>query len=136
MRPALKRGLVTVWRNRDTVQIGVDPRRAVALTGMRGAGGLLGLLDGSRDRQQVLATADDLGVDAETANRVLTVLAAGGVLDALQGGGAVLPAGARARLAPELATASLAHRDADGGARTLARRQAARRRYCPRHRHR
>lgn len=126
MRPALKPGLATVWRNRDTVQIGIDPRRAIALTGMRGAGDLLRLLDGSRDRRQVLAAAGDLGMDAATADRVLTLLAAAGALDDLPAGGyAAVPAGARARLAPELATASLAHGDADGGARTLARRQAA-----------
>jgi bacteriocin biosynthesis cyclodehydratase domain-containing protein len=124
MRPALKPGLATVWRNRDTVQIGIDPRRAVALTGMRGAGGLLRLLDGSRDRRQVLAAAGDLGMDAAATDRVLTLLAAAGALDEFPAGGR-LPAGARARLAPELATASLAHRDADGGSRTLARRQAA-----------
>jgi bacteriocin biosynthesis cyclodehydratase domain-containing protein len=125
MRPALKPGLETVWRNRDTVQIGIDPRRAIALTGMRGAAGLLHLLDGSRDRHQVLAAAGDLGLDATAADRVLTLLAAAGALDDCPAGGA-LAAGTRARLAPELATTSLAHRDADGGARTLARRQAAR----------
>jgi bacteriocin biosynthesis cyclodehydratase domain-containing protein len=127
MRPALKPGLATVWRNRDTVQIGIDPRRAVALTGMRGAAGLLRLLDGSRDRHQVLAAAGELGMDAAAADRVLALLAAAGALDDFPAGGhyGALPAGARARLAPELATASLAHRDADGGARTLARRQAA-----------
>jgi hypothetical protein len=123
----LKPGLETVWRNRDTVQIGVDPRRAIALTGMRGAAGLLRLLDGSRDRHQVLAAAGDLGMDAPAADRVLTLLAAAGALDDCPAGGhGALPAGTRARLAPELATTSLAHRDADGGARTLARRQAAR----------
>jgi bacteriocin biosynthesis cyclodehydratase domain-containing protein len=37
----------------------------------------------------------------------------------------VLPRQLRALLAPELAAASLAHGDSDGGARTLARRQAA-----------
>jgi hypothetical protein len=127
MRPALKPGLATVWRNRDTVQIGIDPRRAIALTGMRGAAGLLRLLDGSRDRHQVLAAAGDLGMDAGTADRVLSLLAAAGALDDFPAGGhETLPAGTRARLAPELATTSLAHRDADGGARTLARRQAAR----------
>src|SRR6059058_2906473 len=116
MRPALKPGLETVWRNRDTVQIGIDPRRAIALTGMRGAAGLLGLLDGSRDRRQVLAAAGDLGMDAGTADRVLTLLAAAGALDDCPvGDHGPLPAGMRARLAPELATTSLAHRDADGG---------------------
>jgi hypothetical protein len=127
MRPALKPGLETVWRNRDTVQIGIDPRRAIALTGMRGAAGLLRLLDGSRDRHQVLAAAGDLGMDATAADRVLTLLAAAGALDDCPAGDhGALPAGTRARLAPELATTSLAHRDADGGARILARRQAAR----------
>src|SRR5215472_949756 len=96
MRPALKPGLLPVWRNRDTIQIGIDPRRAIALTGMRRAAGLLSLL------------------------------AAGGALDDIPASTYdTLSAALRARLAPELATASLAHGDADGGARTLARRQAA-----------
>src|SRR5215831_1157343 len=126
MRPALKPGLLPVWRNRDTVQIGIDPRRAVALTGMRGADVLLRLLDGSRDRAQVLAAASDLGMDAVAADQVLSLLTAAGALSDLPaGGGGTLSAGARARLAPELATAALARGDADGGARTLARRQAA-----------
>jgi bacteriocin biosynthesis cyclodehydratase domain-containing protein len=126
MRPALKPGLLPVWRNRDTVQIGIDPRRAVALTGMRGAGVLLRLLDGSRDRAQVLAAASDLGMDAATAHQVLSLLTAAGALSDLPAGRyGTLSTGARARLAPELATAALARGDADGGARTLARRQAA-----------
>lgn len=126
MRPALKPGLLPVWRNRDTLQIGIDPRRAVALTGMRGAGVLLRLLDGSRDRAQVLAAASDLGMDAATADQVLSLLTAAGALSDLPAGRyGTLSAGARARLAPELATAALARGDADGGARTLARRQAA-----------
>ena len=126
MRPALKPGLLPVWRNRDTVQIGIDPRRAVALTGMRGADVLLRLLDGSRDRAQVLAAASDLGMDAATADQVLSLLAAAGALSDLPAGRyGTLSTGARARLAPELATAALARGDADGGARTLARRQAA-----------
>jgi hypothetical protein len=126
MRPALKPGLLPVWRNRDTMQIGIDPRRAIALTGMRGAAGLLRLLDGSRDRAQVLAAAGELGMDPELADRVLTLLAAGGALDDVPASTyGALPAGLRARLAPEIAAASLAHGDADGGARTLARRRAA-----------
>src|SRR6516165_5834100 len=126
MRPALKPGLLPVWRNRDTVQIGIDPRRAVALTGMRGADALLRLLDGSRDRAQVLAAARDLGMDAAAADQVLSLLTAAGALSDLPAGRyGTLSAGARARLAPELATAALARGDADGGARTLARRQAA-----------
>jgi hypothetical protein len=126
VRPALKPGLLPVWRNRDTLQIGVDPRRAIALTGMRGAAGLLRLLDGSRDRGQVLTEASDLGIDTAAADRVLSLLAAGGALDDIAAGAfRAFSAAQRARLAPELATASLAHGDADGGARTLTRRQAA-----------
>ncbi len=126
MRPALKPGLLPVWRNRDTVQIGIDPRRAVALTGMSGAAALLGLLDGSRDRAQLLAAARELGIGLDAVDRVLALLAAGGALhDFPASTYQALPGSLRARLAPELATAALAHGDGDGGARTLARRQAA-----------
>lgn len=126
MRPALKPGLLAVWRNRDTVQIGIDPRRAIALTGMRGAAVLLGLLDGSRDLAQTLAAARELGISAEAADRVITLLAAGGALhDFPVTAYRALPPGLRTRLAPELATAALAHGDGDGGARVLARRQNA-----------
>src|SRR5436190_15692588 len=126
MRPALKPGLLTVWRNRDTVQIGIDPRRAIALTGMRGAAVLLGLLDGSRDLAQILAAAGDAGISAEAADRVITLLAVGGALhDFPITAYRAMPHGLRTRLAPELATAALAHGDADGGALILARRQGA-----------
>jgi len=126
MRPALKPGLRWVWRDPDTLQIGIDSRRAVALAGMRAAAPLIGLLDGSRDRQQVIAAAADRGIRAEAADRVLTLLAAAGSLyDFPASTIATLPDDARARLASELATASLAHGDGDGGARVLVRRQAA-----------
>lgn len=126
MRPAIKPGLIPVWRNRDTVQIGIDPRRAIALTGMRGAADLLALLDGSRDHAQVLAAARDLGIEPAAADRVITLLAAGGALhDFPTGACPGVPTGLRTRLASELATAALAHGDGDGGARTLVRRRAA-----------
>lgn len=126
MRPALKPGLRPVWRNRDTVQFGVDSRRAIALTGMRGGAALLGLLDGSRDHAQVLAAADDLGISPAAADRVIALLTSGGVLhDFPVGTYRTLPHHLRSRLAPELATAALAHGDGDGGARTLARRLGA-----------
>ena len=126
VRPALKPGLLPVWRDRDTLQIGIDPRRAVALTGMAGAAWVIGLLDGSRDRAQVIAAAGDRGMPAQLADRVLTLLAAGGALDDFPTGTyRVLPRQLRTMLAPELAAASLAHGDSDGGARTLARRRAA-----------
>src|SRR5580704_3917177 len=126
MRPVLKRGLLPVWRDRDTLQIGIDSRRAVALTGMAGAAWVIGLLDGSRDRAQVVQTATDHGIPAETTERVLALLATAGALDDFPAGTLrLLPPPLRARLAAELAAASLAHRDGDGGARTLARRLTA-----------
>jgi hypothetical protein len=127
VRPALKPGLLPVWRDRDTLQIGIDSRRAVALTGMAGLAWVVRLLDGSRDRAQVIQAAVDHGVPAEAAERVLALLATAGVLDDFPAGTLrVLSSPLRARLATELATASLAHRDGDGGARILARRLAAR----------
>jgi bacteriocin biosynthesis cyclodehydratase domain-containing protein len=126
VRPALKAGLLPLWRDRDTLQLGVDPRRAVAVGGLGAAAGVISLLDGSRDREGLIATARAYGIPAEATSRVLAVLAAAGVLDDFPAQlHAALPDQVRARLAPELATASLAYADGDGGARTLARRRAA-----------
>jgi hypothetical protein len=123
VRPALRAGLLPLWRDDDTVQIGVDPRRAVAITGMSHATDVISLLDGSRDRAEVVAAADRRGVAPVVAERVLTVLAAAGVLidypsQLLRS----VPADLRRRLRPVLAAASLGSQDCDGGARLLARR--------------
>jgi bacteriocin biosynthesis cyclodehydratase domain-containing protein len=126
MRPAIKAGLLMVWRDPDTLQIGIDPRRAVALRGMRGAGPLINLLDGSRDLGQVLAAAQDQGVGRQSAERVIGLLAAAGALDDFPAATLrALTDGPRDRLARELASVSLAHGYSDGGAHVLARRQAA-----------
>ena len=126
MRPALKTGLLPVWRDRDTLQFGVDPRRATAVAGLGQAAAVISLLDGSRDRGAVIAAAQVYGVPPAAADRVLSVLAAAGVLDDFPARlHASLPGPLRTRLAPELATASLAYADGDGGARVLARRRAA-----------
>src|SRR5215469_14558282 len=125
MRPALKPGLLATWRDDDTVQLGVDARRAVAVTGMRRAADVIRLLDGSRDRDQVIAEASRSGVPATVAERILTVLAAA---DALIDYPAQLlrslPAELRRLLLPVLAVGSLTGQDSDGGARLLARRTA------------
>ena len=126
MRLALKPGLLPVWRDDDTMQIGIDPRRAVAVSGIGRAAALIGLLDGSRDHQAIIASARAHGIAAEAADRLITLLAAAGVLDDFPAGVLrTMPDGLRSRLAPELATTSLAHGDGDGGARALARRSAA-----------
>ena len=126
VRPALRAGLLPLWRDRDTLQFGVDPRRAVALGGLGPAAAVISLLDGSRDRDSLIATAQAYGIPADAVSRVLVLLADAGVLDDFPIGlHACLPDPVRARLAPELATAALAYADGDGGARTLARRRAA-----------
>jgi bacteriocin biosynthesis cyclodehydratase domain-containing protein len=126
MRPALKAGLRPLWRDRETLQIGMDPRRAIALTSLGRAAAVLSLLDGSRDAGEVARVALECGIPPAATDRVLTLLASGGVLDdfplSLHKS---LPDSLRARLRPELACASLAYGDTDGGARTISRRRAA-----------
>src|SRR5258708_8234649 len=78
MRPVRKGGLRPVWRDRETVQFGVDPRRAVAVGGLGQTAAVLSLLDGSRDRDGVIAAAAAYGVPPEAAGRALAVLAAAG----------------------------------------------------------
>jgi bacteriocin biosynthesis cyclodehydratase domain-containing protein len=127
VRPALKAGLLPLWRDRDTVQFGIDPRRAVALTGLAQAAGVLRLLDGSRDREQVLAAARDQGVPAALTEQVLALLAASGILDDYPAAAlGALTQEQRDRLAPERAAAALAGGHSDAGATILARRAAAR----------
>lgn len=126
MRPAIRAGLLPLWRDRDTIQIGVDPRRAVALTGVGGAAALIGLLDGSRDRAQVVATAAEHGVPAPVTERVLALLAAAGMLiDFPARLVQATPPELRALLLTELAATSLARVHADGGCQVLVRRRAA-----------
>jgi len=126
MRPALKAGLRPLWRDRDTLQIGVDPRRAAALTGLGKAAAIVSLLDGSRDAADVARTAAEYGIAPEAAHRMLGLLASAGVLDDYPADlHRALPDYLRARLAPELACAALAYGHGDGGARVIARRRAA-----------
>jgi hypothetical protein len=126
MRPALKAGLRPLWRDQDTVQIGVDPRRARAITGLGKAAAIVSLLDGSRETSEVIRTAGRYGISQETVHRVLSLLAAAGVLDDFPASlRAALPGYLRSRIAPELATAALAYGHGDGGAAVLARRRAA-----------
>jgi hypothetical protein len=125
MRPALRPGLLPLWRDRDTVQIGVDSRRAVALTGVGGAATVIRLLDGSRDRADVVREAQQHGVPATVAEQVIATLAAAGVLvDLSTSSLRAIPAELRDELMAELASASMTRQDCDGGAQLLARRSA------------
>jgi hypothetical protein len=125
MRPALRPGLLPIWRDRDTVQLGIDPRRAVAISGMRSAAEVIRLLDGSRERAQLIADASQRGVPVAVTERILTLLAAGGALiDYPAALVRSLPSELRDRLLPELTAMSLAGGQGDGGASFLARRAA------------
>jgi hypothetical protein len=93
---------------------------------MSGAAVVLGLLDGSRDRAQVLRAAAEHGVPVPVTERVLGLLAEAGALDDFPAGLlGCLPQARRAGLARELAAVSLVSRDGDGGAKALARRLGA-----------
>lgn len=125
MKPALRPGLLPLWRDKDTVQIGIDPRRAVAISGMSEAAEVVRLLDGSRDRDQVIAEAGRCGVPAAVTERIIRLLAASGAIvdfpsEILRSTEPEL----RQQLMPVLTTASLSALDGDGGASLLARRSA------------
>jgi len=125
MKPALRAGLRPLWRDEDTVQVGVDTRRAAAISGARGAADIIRLLDGSRSREEIVAQAGRRGVPAAVAERVITLLAvAGAVIDFPAALLRSMPRELITQLAPVLAAASLSSQDADGGARLLARRSA------------
>jgi hypothetical protein len=126
MRPAVKVGLRPLWRDKGTLQIGVDPRRARALTGLGKAAAVVSLLDGSRETAEVVREAATYGVREEVVHRVIELLASAGVLDDFPAGlRGALPDYLRARIGPEMACAALAYGHGDGGAAVLARRRAA-----------
>jgi len=129
MRPVIKPALRRLWRDQTTLQIGLDPERAVVLGGVdHGVARLVETLDGTRETSETLASAAALGVDPPTATRLLDLLTGAGVLDDAAADTGLLyelDAAERDRLRPDLASLSLVHRAADGGVAALARRRAA-----------
>lgn len=92
---------------------------------MSSAREVIALLDGSRDRDQVVAAAVARGVPQAVAERILLLLAAAGMLiDFRPGTLGTLPHELKQQLMPELAAASLSRQDCDGGVQVLARRAA------------
>ncbi|WP_319459471.1 TOMM precursor leader peptide-binding protein [Micromonospora sp. RTP1Z1] len=128
-RPTLLPGLTRLWRDRHTLQLGVEPGRAVLLeVANPRAARLLDLLDGTRSERGVLACAATADVPPDEA-RVL--------LDTLHAAGLVVPAHTllprdlagpvRARLAAEAGALALAAPALPGTpAQVLRRRRAAR----------
>ncbi|RZU78002.1 hypothetical protein EV384_6748 [Micromonospora kangleipakensis] len=128
-RPTLLPGLTRLWRDRHTLQLGVEPGRAVLLevTNPRAAR-LLDLLDGTRSERSVLDCAATADVPSDEARALLDTLHAAGLVVPAH---TLLPrdlAGpVRARLAAEAGALALAAPGLPGTpARLLRRRRAAR----------
>lgn len=128
VRPQLKPALRKVWRDGTTLQLGLDPSRAVVIGGLdpRSAR-LVDALDGSCDIPGLKATAARLGVAAREVEDLLVLLARSGVLEDAAADHRVLaslPRDERDRLGPDLAAASILHAGADGGVGVISRRRA------------
>jgi hypothetical protein len=129
MRPVLKPALRRVWRDKTTLQIGLDPDRAFVLGGVDSATArFVDSLDGTMDRAEAIAAAPRVGVDEATAERLLDLLGAEGILDDAAADTRVLAELSREereRLRPDLASLSLVCRAPDGGLAALRRRRQA-----------
>lgn len=128
MRPVLKPGLRRTWRDPTTLQLGVDPARAVIVRGVDGSlAGALDLLDGSRLGPEIVADAAERGIDERGAAALLGLLARAGALDDAGLDPLLGLAGvSRERLAPDVSALSLLHPDPGRGGAALGRRRAAR----------
>jgi len=114
LRPTLIPGLPRIWRDRNTLQLGLNPAQAVLidLPDPRAAR-VLDLLDGSRPERVVLADATEHGVAPLDACELLETLREAGLVLAAP---SLLPSSlaedARARLSGEAAALAL-HRTAE-----------------------
>src|SRR5690606_29678808 len=82
VRPRLKPALRRVWRDHQTLQIGLDPDNAVVVTGLDPAlRKIVDNLTGRRTEEALLAQARAHGVTDTRARRLLRILADAGALD-------------------------------------------------------
>lgn len=127
VRPVLTPAAQRLWRDPTTLQLGRRPGPAVVLTGLDPvARQVLGLLDGTRDTEAVVAAGRAVGCPAERTGALLALLEGSGLLaDAGHGWPvAAHDRSSRDRLAPDAASLSLLH--GRQGAGMLQRRAAAR----------
>ena len=81
MRPLVHPALARVWRDSTTVQIGLDPARAVVLAGLGPTEvAVLRSMDGVRDIAALRAAAERVGGSAAAADRLVEILDGAGVL--------------------------------------------------------
>ena len=128
MRPVLTPSARRLWRAPETLQLGRSPGRVAVLTGLDPAlRATLVLLDGTRDRDQVLLAAAAGGCPPPRAAALLDLLEESGLVDdAAQDRGVMagLDRDERERLAADLASLALVR--GDGGLAALEHRRGAR----------
>lgn len=126
LRPTLLPGLARLWRDRHTLQLGLDPARAVLVEVANPvAARLLPLLDGTRSEREILDRAVELKISRDDARTLLDTLhGAGLVVGAHTLLPTVLPEPARRRLAPEAAALALAGPQVPGTPAQVLRQRA------------
>jgi hypothetical protein len=130
VRPMLKPALVPMWRSDSTLQLGLDAAHSRVLEGFDDTGRrVLGLLDGTRDVDQLHRDALAVGVDGSGVDALLSTLSRCFLLDDAALDAAplrTLDTEARARLSPELSALSLLHPVPGEAAARLTRRRGTR----------
>lgn len=122
MRPLIKPALRRLWRDPATLQLGIDPAHAVVLAGIDLAdAGLLELLDGTRDLDELSVEAERRGHPSARIHALVTTLGDAAVLDE------PTPAGqpVDGRRPPDLLSLSLLHRPPGEASRLMAERGRA-----------
>ncbi|MCW2681504.1 MAG: UBA/THIF-type binding protein [Frankiales bacterium] len=128
MRPVLNPAARRLWRDPQTLQLGRGSGRAVVLAGLDpSTRAVLPLLDGTRERAQVVAAASSNGCPADRVEALLDLLDSAGLLEdagAELGPLAALPRAERERLGPDVASLALVR--GDGGIPAARHRAEAR----------
>ncbi|MFI9327365.1 ThiF family adenylyltransferase [Kitasatospora sp. NPDC052868] len=126
MRLALKPALSRSWRDSDTLQFGTLQRYAgVVERADKTLCDFLGLLDGTRERPELLAAGERVGLGRDPADALLDELEQAGLLDDADAAGAALrryPQPHRDLLGPDLASLSLVHSSPGAAPAVLSRR--------------
>jgi hypothetical protein len=130
LRPTLLPGLHRIWRSGRTLQLGLDPDRAVLLD-LPGphAADFLDLLDGSRPERSILLEAVPMSLAPSETRALLDALRAAGFL--VPGQTLLppaLPEATRRRLSPEATALAHAARRSPSGQASLSPAQILRRR--------
>ena len=108
MRPIIRPGLPLAWRAADTVQLGIDDPLPIVISGVPlSARALLESMDGVRTRSDLLTVVAQPDEIDEVASLLDQLIELGAVVDAGRWpGGPRISAKSRARLLPELMSAS------------------------------